>query len=389
MNHSQLDQGVPSVSLEVLRAATHVTLVDLRSPAEFADDHLPGAVNVPLLDDQERAVVGTLYHREGREAAFREGRELVQGRVVELVARLQSAAGNRGADPLDPRRMAERVGELTFGGMARMEADLALRPKERVSAGCLVLYCWRGGLRSRSVAALLRDLGVSGVLVLDGGYRSWRKAVRDGLAEWSEDRAHGTFVLRGLTGVGKTLVLREIERLRPGWTVDLEGLAGHRSSLLGMVGLEPVSQKTFETALWTRLGERGPGPLVLEGESRKVGDVEVPVRLWRALCAGRNIVLEAPLERRVQVLMDDYLAPATDREQLGRQLESVGRRMGPEHRILELWRAGESERMVRELLIHYYDPLYGHSEEGRSRVATVQAADPLKAAQDVLLVVGG
>jgi tRNA 2-selenouridine synthase len=391
MEGPQSEQGIPVVSLETLNVRgveCGATVVDLRSPSEYGIDHVPGAVNVPLLDDEERAVVGTLYHREGREVAFREGRDAVRRRIVDLVGRILDVASgawsNKTVANLEPEALVARVEELTSGGMARLEAELVLRPAGALPEGSLILCCWRGGLRSRSLAALLLSLGFEGVVVLDGGYRSWRKAVRAGLASFTPEPGRGTFVLRGLTGVGKTLVLREVERLRPGWTVDLEGLAGHRSSLLGMVGLEPVSQKTFETALWMRLLERGAGPLVLEGESRKVGDVEVPLRLWEALCGGENLVLEAPLKRRVEVLVADYLAPATDRDQLRRQLEAVARRMRPENPILSLWEAGEVEQMVRELLLRYYDPLYLKGEKGRVRAATLDATDPLQAAQSVV-----
>ncbi|MDP6520484.1 MAG: rhodanese-like domain-containing protein, partial [Planctomycetota bacterium] len=322
-----LDAGqVPMVGLGALENAERLVIVDLRSPAEYADDHLPGAVNVPLLDDDDRAVVGTLYHREGREAAFREGRAVVLRRVAELVGRilevvpdghgcrdLTGAAAATGVP--SEEELARRVEELTTGGLEALETELVPYPVSRVPEPGLVLHCWRGGLRSRSVAALLLSLGLEGVVVLEGGYRSWRRAVRAGLASWpARDQGSvpptGTYVLRGLTGVGKTLVLRELEGLRPGWTVDLEGLAGHRSSLLGMVGMVPVSQKNFESALWRCLAARPALPLVLEGESRKVGDVEIPPRPWQALCGAANILLEAPLERRVEVLMEDYLAPA-------------------------------------------------------------------------------
>ncbi|HJO26396.1 MAG: hypothetical protein CMK00_06875 [Planctomycetes bacterium] len=393
---------VPVVSLELLKVGAPAAIVDLRSPAEYADDHLPGAVNVPLLDDEDRAVVGTLYHREGRAAAFREGRTVTLRRVAELVARIleaSSAGGDGGgaggvgsgrpvAGP-STESLVARVEALTAGGLDGLEAELVPHPVAAVPEGGLVLYCWRGGLRSRSVAALLIGLGLEQVVVLEGGYRSWRQAVRGGLAEWSPPDAAHTFVLRGLTGVGKTLVLRELERMRPGWTVDLEGLAGHRSSLLGMVGLKPVSQKSFESDLWRRLADRPPGPLILEGESRKVGDVEIPPRLWEALCGATNILLEAPMGRRVAVLMEDYLAPATDRGELGRQLAAVATRMGPDHRVMDLWEAGKVEAMVRELLLHYYDPLYLRGGEGRPHGMVLEATDPEAAARSLVNLAEG
>ena len=193
-------------------------------------------------------------------------------------------------------------------------------------------------------------------------------------------------MLRGLTGVGKTLILRELERIRPGWTVDLEGVARHRSSLLGMVGLEPVSQKAFESGLAERLREGFPGPVVFEGESRKVGDAVVPERLWRSLDQGVNVLLEAPVARRVEVLSEDYLAKPEAGPRLRAQLERIEPLMGPVKYagvLTGLWDRGEIAELVELLLERYYDPRYQHGEKVRNYAHTVDASDPERAAREV------
>jgi tRNA 2-selenouridine synthase len=376
--------AIPAVSAAAVLAARDARVVDLRSPAEFAEDHLPGARNVPLFDDAERALIGTLYARRSPEAAFDAGRartrEKIHGLVRELARDLAREAGRRAAEG----ELEARVDALTAGGIVALEETLEPVPLAALPAGALVLCCWRGGLRSRSVVAFLRGLGWSEAVLLAGGYRSYRRLVRAEIEGW---RAPATYVLRGGTGVGKTLVLGEIERLRPGSTLDLEALAGHRSSILGMVGRTPANQKTFESRLAARLARGFPAWCVVEGESRKVGDVILPEPVWRALDAGTNLELVAPAERRVAVLIEDYLARPENRGELARQLPFIEARLGRERwdgKLVEMLATGREEELVRVLLERYYDPLYGHSERGRTYRATFDASDPAHAAREIV-----
>jgi tRNA 2-selenouridine synthase len=375
-------EAVPAVEIETLSASSAAgqaaLVIDLRSPAEFALDHLPGAINLPLLDDAERALVGTLYRTASPETAFGEGLRAVRARIGELVAEVGRLAGwTPPSDDVDGLFAA-----LADRGLGDLERAVAARPLGALPGAAVVLHCWRGGLRSRSVVAFLRALGLERAVALEGGYRAWRARVLRELEGW---RAPPTFVLRGLTGVGKTLVLRALERLRPDWTVDLEGLAGHRSSILGMVGLEPVSQKRFDSRLCARLARGFAGPAVFEGESRKVGDVTLPARVWTALQAGTNALLEAPLERRVEVLIDDYLAHAGSRAALRDQLPFIESRLGASSHgaLVALLDQGRERELVRILLERYYDPLYRHSERGRAYAARFDASDPERAAQEI------
>ena len=249
--------------------------------------------------------------------------------------------------------------------------------------------CWRGGLRSQSVVALLRELGFDGAVALEGGYKAYRRVVRERIASWSPPPS---YALRGLTGVGKSLVLRAVEARRPRWTVDLEALAGHRSSILGMVGLEPCSQRAFETRLAARLRRGFDGACVLEGESRKVGDVVLPEPVWRALSGARNIELTAPLDTRVGNLLDDYLAREGNRGELALQLPFLEERLGPRRwkgELVRLLEAGRDAELVEVLLERYYDPLYRHSERGKEYAVSIDAGDPERAARDVVAWIVG
>jgi len=370
--------NVPTVEpADVLR--TGALVIDLRSPGEYAEDHLPGAVNVPLFDDAERALIGTLYKRASPGVAFEEGRRVALRRIAGLIEEIA-----RVSDWTPPATDLEgRLLELTEQGIEALEAALETGRAERGPDVPVVLHCWRGGLRSRSVVAFLRALGLARAVGLEGGYRAWRREVVDGLARWSSPPA---FVLRGLTGVGKTLVLRELERLHPDWVVDLEALAGHRSSILGMVGLEPCSQKAFDTGLFTQLSRAARDVVVFEGESRKVGDAVLPERVWSALQGGTNLLLEAPVARRVEVLIEDYLETSGSRDELRARLPFIERRLGPvkwNGRLVALLDEHREAELVELLLEHYYDPLYRHSEPGRTYAAHIDSTDPLLAAEEI------
>lgn len=360
--------------------AEDLTIIDLRSPKEFADDHLPGAHNVPLFDDLERTLVGTLYARASPEQAFAAGEKLVLERIEGLVSSVAELARWE----LPAIDLGQRVKRYTTQGLASMERGLQWSPIAELGARSVLLHCWRGGLRSKSVVALLRGIGMQQALGVQGGYKAYRKLVVQNLEAWQSPRH---VVLRGLTGVGKTLVLREIEALRPGWTLDLEGLAGHRSSILGMVGLQPVGQKRFDSLLWQRLDQGFPGACVVEGESRKVGDVIIPKSVWEPLCAGVHLELVAPLEVRVQVLIDDYLREEVNRDRLEEQLPFIEERLGKSKwggRLVGLLRAGREAQLVELLLEHYYDPLYRHSEKNYSYSARIDTSDVGAAAQEVI-----
>ena len=330
---------------------------------------------MPLFDDAARALVGTLYHQESPERAFDEGLQLARARMPQL---LEAVLG-RPVEEQVWRDLFAELAEVLRGGQATVD----LRPPAPGEAPPeLIVHCWRGGMRSRSVAALLARLGVR-VGLLEGGYKAYRSWVLERLAAFPEQEAHPSgmpwFVLvAGATGTGKTLLLRRLEAAAPGSTLDLEGLADHRSSILGAVGREPVGQARFESRLAARLDALGPPPWFVEAESRKVGDVVVPAALFRAMRAGHVVELRAAAELGVQVLLDDYLAAADSHAQIAARLPFLEQRLGAEWvgRLGALLESGDYAQVARVLLERYYDPLYEHSGRDLAPARVVDAASP-------------
>ena len=373
------EAGVPFISIDDLREAQGAVLIDLRAPIEFEQDHLPGAINIPLFENETRSFVGLLYKQHSPEAAFDEARAVVIERVEGLVSAIAKAAGR--ALPLEG--LTERVKGMTAHGIARAEQDLAPFRSSVDPGGAVVLSCARGGLRSRSVVALLRAIGLENAVGLEGGYKAFRHRAMETLEHWVPSRP--VVVLRGLTGVGKTLLLGRIEELRPHSTLDLEGLAAHRSSLLGMVGRSPRTQKAFDSHLAARLESGfGPGPIFVEGESRKVGNSVIPPSVWDALRGGVNVRVTASLGRRVEVLKRDYMAIDEALPELRTQLGKVAQRMEGTPPLQEMLDDGRVNELVELLLARYYDPLYLGSEQGKAYVATIDADDIDAAAHELL-----
>jgi len=369
--------GVPSATVRQVLAASDALVIDVRAPIEHAQDCFPGALSLPLFDDGERALIGTAYRHASPELAFTSARELLREHIEPLVRAICASAGHE----LGEARIEQRFLELTSAGLEALQREFEPCALSALPAAPVVLACWRGGMRSRSLTAFLRDLGLERACALEGGYKAWRAHVVAGLQQW--EPVAPVFVLRGLTGVGKSLVLRAIERLRPQWVLDLEALAGHRSSILGMVGLQPVSQKKFESGLWRRCARGFETACLLEGESRKVGDVILPERLWSALRTGTCIELVTSTSRRVDVLLEDYLAQPANRAELREQLPFIEHRIGPvkwKGGLVALLDAGRERELVEVLLELYYDPLYRHSEREFSYAARIDSTDPERAA---------
>ena len=225
---------------------THV-LVDVRTPLEFAEDHIPGAVNVPLLSNGERVEVGILYKQSGPHAARRMGLELTAPRFPGIVAEIESIACGRP----------------------------------------VLVYCWRGGLRSKTVTAILDLTGYKAVQ-LQGGYKSYRNHV---VSYFERFVPPGPLVvIHGLTGTGKTPFLHGLNNGKY-TVVDLEGLACHRGSAFGALGLDQsLSQKWFESMLWDALRRSPEGmPVIVEGESRRIGRISLPGNIYEVMTGGIKV----------------------------------------------------------------------------------------------------
>ena len=344
--------------------------IDLRSPREFLRDHVPGARNVPLLDNQGRAAVGLLYHKKSPESALAYGLRLVERGLGQKLEAVLGRPVSRVEWGRIFQSLSSRLGSKL--GKIRLETnhELASAPNAKV------VYCWRGGMRSSSMAGLLNLMGEGPVAVLEGGYKAYRG--------WVMERASSIpasiplLVLRGPTGVGKTDALRSLERVMPGSTLDLEGMAQHRSSALGDIGTSPVSQPAFESAIVSRLEKMSSPPWFIEGESRKVGDVQIPLGLFQAMERGDQIQIEAPLEWRVDFLGHEYLGHPGASASLAERLPFLESRMGPEWsgRLTGGLALGRWREVAKGLLENYYDPLYLHHDRARNFVETFRSDKP-------------
>lgn len=314
------------------RWRSHV-LLDVRAPGEFATGKLPTAQSLPLFSDEERAKVGTLYKQESPDAALLEGLDIAGGKMRQLV-----------------------------------ELARQLAPDNRV-----LVHCWRGGQRSGSVAWLLERAGMD-VVKLAGGYKAARQYIRRYLAE---DR-HQLRVLSGPTGSGKTPVLLAM-RTQGAKVIDLEGLANHKGSAFGAIGeLPQPSSEEFENQLFEAIRSIPEGSVVwLEDESRLIGHVCLSDEFYSRLIAAPVVVLEQPLDWRVDRLVDLY--GAYPKEDLGQSFERIRKRLGGQHlkAALEALEANDYATAARIALV-YYDKAYQHYGQRRKGtiIARVVAESP-------------
>lgn len=297
-------------------------IIDARSEGEFALDHLPGATNWPSLHDDERVRVGTLYRQ-----------------VSPFQARKLGAA-------LVARNIAAHIEQHA------MDLPRDWQP---------MVYCWRGGQRSGALGLVLSQIGFR-VTRLDGGYRAFRAAVVSDLARLAgQMRYH---VLCGPTGVGKTRLLQTLASAGA-QVLDLEGLARHRSSVLGLApGQTQPSQKHLDTCIWNALRRMDPArPVFVESESKKIGQLALPEALVQAMRASPCLNIELPRAERVRLLMRDYAWFVADSALFGERLDLLRQLRGRE--LVQAWKtraaAGDAAGVVDDLLAQHYDPLYAAS----------------------------
>jgi tRNA 2-selenouridine synthase len=312
---------VPAASaLEQL--ASYDAVIDARSESEYAEDRLPGAVNWPSLDDEERREVGTLYKQVSPFEARKRGAALVAANIARHIAR-----------------------------------DIMDKPK----GWHPLVYCWRGGQRSNSLALVLGQIGFR-VGLVEGGYKAFRTAILAQLPELAQRLSYR--VVCGPTGSGKTRLLQALEAAGA-QVLDLEALASHRSSVLGLIPGQPQpTQKRFDTLVWDKLRGFDPAlPVYVESESKKVGNVAVPESLIAAMRASECLRLDLADEERVRLLLEDYAFFSTDPGFFCQRLDALVQLRGREQ--VETWqaqvRAGDIEPVVRELLVKHYDPGYASS----------------------------
>lgn len=306
----------------IARLGEFDAVIDARSESEYAEDRLPGAINWPSLNDAQRHEVGTLYKQVNPFEARKRGAALVAANIARHIQR-EVMDKPRGWKPL--------------------------------------VYCWRGGQRSGALSLVLGQIGFQ-VHLVEGGYKAFRAAV---LADLPVLAARCSYrVICGPTGSGKTRLLQALEAAGA-QVLDLEALASHRSSVLGLIPGQPQpTQKRFDTLVWERLRGFDPGrPVYVESESKKVGNLAVPEALIAAMRASACLRLELSDDERVQLLLEDYDFFRREPEFFCERLNALTQLRGKAQ--VEAWqaqvRAGQTETVVRELLRKHYDPGYAGS----------------------------
>ena len=312
-------------------------IIDVRSPAEFAEDHIPGAISLPVLDNDERALVGTIYVQDSRFRARRIGAALVARNIA--------------------RHLEEGL-------------------KDRPGSWATLVYCWRGGQRSNAMATVLEQVGWR-VSLLAGGYKTYRRRVTAAL--YDARPAFRVILLDGYTGVAKTDILGRLAGLGV-QTIDLEGLARHRGSLFGGLGGDgQPHQKLFESRLMAALdGLDRTRPVVLEAESSKVGDINLPPVLWRAMLAAPRLILTAPRPDRARYLLEAYGEITRDRDALAGLIARLPPHHGRER--IALWRSqaleGRHADLAEGLMEFHYDPAYVRSSRGHDHATLAEVSLP-------------
>ncbi len=320
------------------RLADFDTIIDARTEDEHALDHVPGAVNWPTLDNAQRIEIGTLYKQ-----------------VNPFEAKKRGAA-------LSARNIA-----------AHIEREVIDKPK----GWRPLVYCWRGGNRSGALATILGAIGFQ-VTLIEGGYKAWRAALVEDLDQLAPTLSYR--VVCGPTGSGKTRLLHALAA-EGAQVLDLEGLACHRSSVLGHLPGQPQpSQKRFDTLLWSSLKGFDPRrPVFVESESKKVGNLRVPDALMDAMRASPCIDLQLSDAERVALLLEDYDFFVQDPEHFCQRLLALTELRGREvvNGWIERVRAGHTPEVVLELLLQHYDPMYAASirrnfvQYGQARVQSL------------------
>ncbi|MGL1932343.1 MAG: tRNA 2-selenouridine(34) synthase MnmH [Desulfotalea sp.] len=287
-------------------------IVDVRTQEEFIENALPNSINIPIFDKMERSIIGTMYKQIGKNVAIDKGFDLV----------------------------SERLGEI-------------IQSFEPYRDQSLVIYCARGGMRSRAMVNFLASSGFN-VAQLEGGYKAYRHLVLNSVDNYSPD----LIVLHGLTGVGKT---RLIEKLSP--AIDLEGMARHRSSLFGALDRIPNNQKCFEAEFHQKILENQEQPIFVEGESRKIGGVFMPSTFAATMKKAKMVFIHAPMEVRIKRIIEDY--PMDDpsiRQKAEVIIKSLRQRLGSDlvDHLCQLLKKDDLSDFVQILLTEYYDKRYGN-----------------------------
>jgi len=296
-------------------------ILDVRTPAEFAQGHIPGAINLPIFTNEERIIIGTLYKKEGKQPAILKGLEIVGPKLHSFVQEAIKLNKN----------------------------------------GTFLVHCWRGGMRSSSMAWFIETYGFK-CLTLKGGYKNYRKFI---LNNFNEEK--NIIIVGGKTGSGKTIILHALEKQNE-QIIDLEKIAHHKGSSFGALGeeLQP-SQEQFENDLYFQLSKMDAQKKVwVENESRRIGTNVIPLGLWEQMRNATVISIDLPSEERVNYLVKEY--GKFSKEELIAATERIGKKLGGQHvkRAIEAIESGDLKTAF-EICLVYYDKTYYHGEEKREK----------------------
>ncbi len=291
-------------------------LVDTRTPKEYDEAHIPGAINAPILMDEERVIIGILYKQKGPEEAINKGKELFLPRVEEYV-----------------------------------------RSFEKYKSKTIIVYCWRGGMRSKFITELLEQRGFNAIQ-MQGGHKEYRNYVLEKLKNYKIRPK--LIVIHGLTGTGKTELLQKIDLPK----IDLEEIAQHRSSLFGAIGLKPKTQKMFEAILLDELNKlQKEKHVLIEGESRKIGDAMMPDFLYKAMQNSLHIRIGCSMAARVKRIVKEYFNEPENIETGKTIIQKLREALSNQvvDNLLELADKKDYDTITEILLSKYYDPKYSYS----------------------------
>jgi len=323
----------------------HSLFIDVRSPKEHKDERIIDSINIPLFTDKERAIVGTAYKQKSSTEARRLGVEIVSKKLPEFF---------------------EQINEL----LSTSEKQIAA-------------YCARGGYRSTFFASAFSSIGMN-IIKVDGGYKKYRKYIYENLPNLNEKMNY--IVIHGNTGVGKTEILKELEK-QGEKILDFEGAANHRGSLLGGIGLgEQSTQKNFESKVFNYMDNALDDYIFVEAESRRVGKAAIPKFIHEKMKFGIHIYVDADIEKRIEVLREDYIQNKHWKEESINSIDRLKKYVSKEKikNLKDKVAENDFDFVAKELMINYYDSMYQNKSKEYEYNLKLKNIDSSKTAEEII-----
>lgn len=329
------------MSFEKFLKEKNSILIDVRTPSEFRKEKIPNSVNIPVLLDEERVIVGTTYVRESKEKAKELGVKFISKRLPEVFLQVQE--------------LASKYDKLVF-------------------------MCARGGMRSRSMTSLFESLGYK-VAKLEDGYKGYRAFVQKSIEEINKGFKY--IVVHGRTGVGKTKILNIMKDMGIS-VMDLEKMAAHKGSFFGALGEElPQSQKRFDGEIFEFLRNCKSEYIIVESESKRIGDLYIPEAVYKSMVEGKHLFIDTTLENRVDILMEDY--SKVEIEDIKDCILKVARYVSKEKsaKYIQMAEDKDFRKLAKILIEEYYDPLYEVSIEKHNFEMEIFYTDRVECAKKI------